>query len=156
MFVASPIPLVLLIAAADAGVLPFSVESCIAIGIGLLLLIATGGALYLVRMNSRLAPYARLREGRFAPSTTVEQWADDLASAHERRRATSLAVAVVLWVLSPLPLILAALVEPSPAQGLWIAGGTALVLFAVASGLLIQLPATWARYVADKLNGPKR
>lgn len=155
MFVASPIPLVLLIAAADASLIQLNVEAAIAIGIGLLLLVTTGGALYLARMFSRLTPYGRLRGGRFAPNASVEQWADNLAATHERRRATSLAIALALWVLSPLPLILAALAEPSTAQGLWIAGNTVLTLTAVAIGLFIQLPATWARYVADALSGPK-
>lgn len=153
-FVASPIPIVLLIAVAHEGLLPLTVEAAIGVGIGLLLLIATGGALSLVRMFSHLAPYERVRNGRFPPNVTVEHWADDLAASHERRRAASLAVAVALWVLSPFPLILAALAEPTPSQGLWIAGGTALILAAVASGLLIQLPSTWARYVAEKLTGP--
>lgn len=153
-FVASPIPVVLLIAFADAGLLPLTVEAAIGVGIGLLLLIATGGALSLVRMSNHLAPYERLRTGRFTPNATVEHWAGDLAASRERRRATSLAVAVALWVLSPLPLILSALAEPTPLQGLWIAGGAALILAAVASGLLIQLPSTWARYVAEKLTGP--
>jgi hypothetical protein len=154
-FVASPIPVVLLIAGADARIVPTSVEVAIAIGIGLLLLIAAGGALCLVHMFSRLAPFERLRDRRFTPNSSVERWTDALAIAHERRRAISLAIAVVLWVLSPLPLIVAALVEPTPTQGLWIAGGAAFVLLAVAGGLLLQLPATWARYVAEKMTAPK-
>lgn len=155
-FVASPIPLLLLIAGADARALSVSVEVAIGLGLLALLLVTVVGAILLIRRSGRLAPFARLRQGRFARNAAVERWADELATAHDRRRVAALTTAVALWIASPAPLLIAALAEPSPTQGVWIAAGAAFALLAAAVGLLIQSSASWARSVAETLHGGGR
>ncbi|WP_246134073.1 hypothetical protein [Microbacterium hatanonis] len=156
LFVVSPIPVVLLIAAADQGVLSVSVEAAIAIGLGSFFLIAAVGALQLVRATNGLSPFVPIRRKRLQSDFAALQWAKDLDATHQRQRTTSLAVAVALWVLSPLPLMVAALLEPTPSQGLWIAGGTAFLLLVVAAGLFMVLLTAWSRYVAAKLASAER
>jgi hypothetical protein len=58
---------------------------------------------------------------------------------------------VGLWLISPLPVIVAALLEPSQWQGLWIAGGATFLLLVVAAGTFAVLQAAWSRYAAEKL-----
>ena len=151
LFVTSPIPVVLLIAGADAGVIPTSVEVAIAIGLGALFLVAAAGAVHLVRASSTFSPFPLIRQKRLSSSFGAQQWAESLEETNGRQRGTSLAVAVGLWLISPLPVIVAALLEPSQWQGLWIAGGVTFFLLVVAAGTFAVLQAAWSRYAAEKL-----
>lgn len=153
LLVVSAIPLIVLPAAADSRALPIDAHIALTIGIVLLLLIAAAGALLIVGISRAFAPFARLTSRRFTRNPVVTQWADELARTNERRRIVTLQVVVVLWILSPTPLILiATLMQHSPDQGFWIVVGTAFILLVVAAGLLVLLPTTWAHTVAETLN----
>lgn len=153
LLVASAIPVVLLIAGADAKVVPTSVEIAIAIGIGLFLLMCAGAGLCFVRASSLIAPFAAIRHARLRADAAAAQWSEQVRDAHARQRFASIALAVALWVLAPLPLIVAALLDPTSQQGLWIAGGIGFLLIAVAAGLFAVLRTAWPSYVASKVAG---
>lgn len=155
LFAASPIPLILLIAAAD--VQDANLDGGIArvIGVVLLLIAVAIGVVLVVGIAGALAPFARLQRRHFAPNPVVTRWADELALTHEHRRVVSIKAAVLLWIFSAVPILLATLAPPSPLQGLWMAGSIALALLLVAVGMLIVLPAAWARSVADAINRPR-
>ncbi|GAB3618336.1 hypothetical protein GCM10027416_28930 [Okibacterium endophyticum] len=150
--VISPIPLIMLITAADVRELDVNAGVAMALGIVLLLLGTGAGVLIIVGISGEFAPFTRLQRGRFTRNPIVTQWADELARTHERSRITAIKIAVSLWILSPVPILIATLAQPSPQQGLWIAGSVALTLLVVAAGLLILLPAAWAHSVADTMN----
>lgn len=153
LLVASPIPVVLLIAGADAGIVSTSVEVSIAIGIGLFFLLCAGAGLCFVQASSHIAPFSAIRRARLRADAAAAQWAEQVRDAHARQRFASIALAVALWVLAPLPLIVAALLDPTSQQGLWIAGGTGFLLMAVAAGLFAVLRTAWPSYVASKIMG---
>ncbi|MFA5605649.1 MAG: permease prefix domain 1-containing protein [Leucobacter sp.] len=154
LFVLSPILLIVLPAAAEAGAVPFASGAATAIGLLVVLVMVAIGVVMILSTTREMAPYARVSEGRFSPDPEVSQWAEQLAQEHERGRIRALQVSVVLWVLSPAPLLaFALLLEGSERQGLWSVVGVALVLILVAAGLAIFLPAAWARSVADRIGG---
>lgn len=153
LLVASPIPVILLIAGADAGIVPTSVEVAIAIGVALFLLVCAGAALYFVQAAGLMAPFDAIRRARLRADAAAAQWAEQVRDAHARQRFASIALAVALWVLAPLPVIVAALLDPTSQQGLWIAGGTGFLLIAVAAGLFAVLRTAWPSYVANKILG---
>lgn len=154
MLVGSPIPVVLLIATADAGMVPTRVEVAIAVGLGLLMLICVSAGLCLVQASSLLAPYATIRRRRLPADAAAVEWAEHTKNAHERERFASIALAVAIWVLSPLPIIVAVLSDPTPQQGLWIAAGTGFLLTAIATGLFAVLRTVWPSYVMSKVVAP--
>ena len=151
MFTASPVPVVLLIAVADRGVIPVSVEVAVVLGVGLFLLICAGAGLCLVRASRHLAPYSAVRRKRLGADPAAVQWVERVRDAHSRQRFSSISLAICLWVLSPLPLITAALLDPTPQQPLWIAGGAGFLLVAVAAGLFAVVRTASPAYVANKV-----
>ncbi|WP_240663780.1 helix-turn-helix domain-containing protein, partial [Microbacterium enclense] len=151
MFTASPVPVVLLIAVADVGVIPVSVEVAVAVGVGLFLLICAGAGLCLVRASSHMAPYSAVRRHRLGADPAAVQWVEHVKNAHARQRFASISLAVSVWVLSPLPLITAALLDPTPQQPLWIAAGAGFLLVAVAAGLFAVVRTASPAYVASKV-----
>lgn len=153
LFVVSPIPLVVLPVAAEAGGLPFGVGVATAIGIVVLLVVALLAVLLVIGISREFAPYDAVQRGRFTTTPEVARWADELAQRHVRRRNRALAVAVAIWILSPVPLILAlTLLHSSPDLALWIVAGVAVILLLAAVGLLVVVPAAWAQSAADALN----
>ncbi len=151
LLVTSPAPVVLLIAGADAGLVPTSVEVAIAIGLGALLAIALVATLHLVRASSRLSPYLPIRQERVRFGARAQRWAERLEGVHRRQRTRATAVACAMWVSSPLPLIVVVLLEPGRGQGLWIAAATAVLLVVAAAGAFTALRTAWAPYVQAKL-----
>ncbi|QQD75470.1 helix-turn-helix transcriptional regulator [Curtobacterium sp. YC1] len=151
LLVTSPAPVVLLIAGADAGLVPTSVEVAIAIGLGALLAIALVATLHLVRASGRLSPFLPIRQERVRFGARALRWAERLEGVHRRQRTRATAVACAMWVSSPLPLIVVALIEPGRGQGLWIAAATAVLLVVVAAGAFTALRTAWAPYVQAKL-----
>jgi transcriptional regulator with XRE-family HTH domain len=151
LFAASPIPVVLLIAGADEGVIPASVEAAIAAGLGTLLLITAIGALQLLRASTALSPFRFVRQKHVRAGTDAERWVERLVEAQRRRRVASVTIAVVLWISSPLPLIVVALLGPSTSPGLWLAGATTFLLAVVSGGVFTVLQSAWSPYVVAKL-----
>lgn len=151
LLVTSPVPVVLLIAGADAGLVPTSVEVAIAIGLGALLAIALVATLHLVRASGRLSPYLPIRQERVRFGARALRWAERLEGVRRRQRTRATAVACAMWVSSPLPLIVVVLLEPGRGQGLWIAAATAVLLVVAASGAFTTLRTAWAPYVRAKL-----
>lgn len=153
VFVVAAAPLLVLPTAAEAGYLSIGQNAAAVLGLVLLFALVAVGVVMIIGLSREFAPYSRLRDGRFSRNPVVTSWAEDLAQQHERRRIVAMQLAVVCWVLSPAPLLLLTLLtQGSPAQGLWSTIGVVLTLVMVAIGLLILLPATWARTVADALS----
>lgn len=152
LFVASPVPVVLLIAGADQGVIPTSVEIAIALGLGLLLLVTAVGAVQLLRASAALTPFRFIRKKRLAAGDDAAHWVKRVVGAQGQRRAVSVTFAVTAWILSPLPLIVVALLGPSTLSGLWIAAATTFLLVVVAGGVFAVLRSAWLPYVAEKLS----
>ncbi|TFC82084.1 hypothetical protein E3T23_05250 [Cryobacterium cheniae] len=150
--VMSPIPLLLLLNAAAMHDSPVDSGAAVVAGTVLLLFVAAGGVVLLAGISKNFTPFARLRGGHFGPNPSVTEWAAELAQTHERRRFTALTLAVLLWALSPVPPLIVTYLPETANQGSWIIGSTALTLLLVAAGLLVALPATWARSVANTIN----
>lgn len=151
LFVVAPVPVVVSIALTDAGVVPASVEAGIAVGLGALLLLAAIGALLVVRASGLLSTFRALRSTRPTIDDQAARWVTRLASARRHRRSAAWAVAAVLWVLSPLPLVVVALLGSEGLQGLGIAGATVVLLLTVAAGLVVVLRTSWSRSVEEAL-----
>lgn len=151
LFVVSPIPVVLLIAGADEGLIPANGQVAIAAGLGLLLLITAVGALQLLQASTALAPFRFLRQKQVPAGGDAAGWVERIARAQRQHRAVIVGSAVVLWISSPLPLIIVALSDPSTFPGIWIAAATTFLLVAVACGLFAVLRTAWPSYVAGKL-----
>ncbi|MGO2519211.1 MAG: permease prefix domain 1-containing protein [Microbacterium sp.] len=155
LFVVSPIPLLILIALDSAGILPLAKDASVAIGVIVLLLIAAVGVVLFVGIAGAFSPYTRLQRGRFAQNPDVTRWADELAQTHEALRTRAFKTAMLLWVLSPIPILAAVFATVSQLPALkdsWIVASVPLTLLLVAIGLLVLLPTAWARSVADTLN----
>ncbi|WP_439692404.1 helix-turn-helix domain-containing protein [Curtobacterium sp. SP.BCo] len=151
LFVVSPIPVVLLIAGADEGVIPANGQVAIAAGLGLLLLITAVGALQLLQASTALAPFRFLRQKQVPAGGDAAGWVERFARVQRQHRAVIVGSAVVLWISSPLPLIIVALSRPSTFPGIWIAAATTFLLIVVACGLFAVLRTAWPSYVAGKL-----
>lgn len=154
LFVVSPIALIVL--SVLAGTPGFSINSgtSSAIGILVLLVLVACGVLLLVSTARDLAPYSRIEEGKFSRNPEVTDWALALAQQHERKRIRALQVAILIWILSPAPLLAMSLLnEDAPRQGMWGGIGVAIILVLVAIGLAVLLPRVWAKSSSDKLGG---
>jgi transcriptional regulator with XRE-family HTH domain len=151
LVVVSPSPVVLLIAGAAEGVIPASVEVAIAAGLGLLLLITAAGALQLMQASTALAPFRFVRQKQIPAGGDAAGWVERIASMQRHHRAVTVGSAVVLWISSPLPLIIVALSDPSTFSGIWMAAATTFLLVVVACGLFAILRTAWPSYVAGKL-----
>lgn len=154
LFVVSPI--VLIVLSVLAGTPGFSIDSgsSSTIGILVLLVLVACGVMLLVSTARDLAPFSRIEEGKFSRNPEVTNWALGLAQQHEPQRIRALQVAILIWILSPAPLIALSLLNAgSPRQGMWSGVGVALVLVLVAIGLAVLLPTVWAKSTSDKLGG---
>nr|WP_272928656.1 permease prefix domain 1-containing protein [Leucobacter luti] len=152
LFVISPAKLIWLTSAASEGVIPLASGPATLIGVFALLLLVAVGVMLLISSARELTPFNRLESGRFTPTAEVTAWSRELAQRHERSRIRALQIAVLLWILSPAPLLTAALLNDSPTKGTWVASGVVALLLVVAIGLLVLLPTAWAHTVAEKLD----
>ncbi|WP_309128962.1 permease prefix domain 1-containing protein [Microbacterium sp.] len=148
----SPAAVVFLPAAARAGILPFEEDAAVFTGTLVVLLLAAIGLLLFISAARIHASPRRIAEGRFSTNPAVSRWAEALAERHEHGRIRALQLAVLLSILSPLPLIGVVLFwGDSPQHELWIAIGVVIILFVVAVALGMLLPRAWAHTVADTL-----
>jgi len=154
-FVVSPIVLIILTVAASSDLISLSDGAAAAIGLAALFLFVAVGVLLLVSMTRDFAPYARIRERRFSRSREVTTWAETLDRQNDRKRISALQIAILCWVMSPVPLLLLSLVtDGTPNQDFWSVLGVSGLLILVALGLIIMLPANWARTVYTTLTSP--
>jgi len=154
LFVLSPIALITLSSAAGMERISVSSAAASAIGIGVLLLFVACGVILILSVSRAFTPFARVQEGRFSTDPAVSAWVDALAQQHESRRISALQIAIMLWVLSPAPVIgLSLLTQDSPQNDVLSTLGVGLMLLLVATGLFILLTASWARSAAEKLGG---
>lgn len=152
LFVLSPIFIITFPTLAESGLLPASVNVATAFGLLLLFLFVGAGVTLSVGISRDFAPFASVREGRFTRNPVVTNWADALALEHDRKRINALQVAVLLWIFSPVPLIIIALIARGTTyEDVWSVLGVAAILIIVATGLVILLPATWAKTVSGVL-----
>lgn len=152
LYVLSPIPLILLLAAADLPDFFLAPEIALSAGIVFFLIIAAIGTMMVVGVSGRFSSFRRLQEGRFTQDPSVVQWVNELSRRSERRYTAALTVAVLLWILSPAALIVVSLAPPTPLQGIWIATSTVLLLVLVAIGLYVVFREAWANSAAGAIN----
>lgn len=152
LFVLAPITIIVLPTLAETRVAPLSTHLASLIGLVVLFTLVATGVVMLVGISRDFSPYSSVRDGRFTRNPVVTIWASELAQKHDRARIRALQVAILLWVLSPTPVLFGALVpQGSVNQDLWSVFGVAGLLFMVAAGLFILLPANWANTVAETL-----
>lgn len=155
LFVLSPIAIITLPTLSEAGILPFAANVASLIGLLLLFVLVATGVMMLIGVSRDFTPYAMIRDGRFTRNPVVTIWANDLAQQHDRARIRALQIAVMLWVLSPAPVLFGSLIpQGSERQDLWSVLGVAGLLVMVAAGLFTLLPANWANSVAEAIGQP--
>nr|WP_256449027.1 permease prefix domain 1-containing protein [Leucobacter chinensis] len=153
-FVLSPIAIITLPVASETNMITgLSPSTATFVGILILLALVAIGVITLVTTSRETEPYRRVREHAFAPNHEVAAWAQSLAKEHENGRIRALQIAISLWILSPTPVIAAALlIEESPEKSFWVILAVAALLCFVAAGLAVLLPAAWAHTVAETLS----
>ena len=154
LFVLSPIVIITLPTAAEANVFAsLSPSAATFVGILTLLALVAIGVTMIVTTSRETEPYRRIREHHFSPSHEVAVWSQSLAKQHEGGRIRALQIAITLWILSPVPVIAAALlIEESPQKSFWVVLAVAALLCFVAAGLAVLIPSAWAHSVAETLS----
>ena len=154
LLVVSPATLIAL-SQLSGGALPsLTSPAASAIGVTVLLVLVALGVSVLIRRSQQLAPFKRLEKGEFTRTPAVSAWAQDLDTRTASTRTTALIIAVILWILSAVPVIVFGLLtDGQSARADASSGiGVALTLVIVAIGLLVFLPHSWAHSVAEVLS----
>lgn len=152
LFVVSPSAVILLPTLAQQGQLGLTAGTATLIGILVLFACVATGVVMLVRTGASVSEFARVSALRFSADPGVTRWATDLAKQHEAGRLRGLQFAVLLFILSPTPLIALALgMTGSPHHAAWTVFGVVILLFIVAAGILCIMPASWAKSAAEQL-----
>lgn len=148
MFVLSAVPLLLLFAATGSAS-PQPLPWVTGTGLVLLLIMVGTAVMLLVARDAKLGDFSDLEEGEFDPSPQVRRFAKDLKRQNRRAVAVALAIAIMLWILSAVPTILAGLAaEPDGTGALY---GVSMTLVMVALGLWVLLRRAWSDHAADNL-----
>lgn len=154
LFIVSPSLIIALPVLSEQGVLPISQGAASLIGIVALFACVAAGVLTLVRTSASLPEFARVTEGRFTQDPAVSAWATEFARPYESARLRGLQFGVLLFILSPTPLIALSLgLADSPAQAAWATLGVVMLLFIVAAGILCIVPSSSAKRTAETLTG---
>lgn len=157
LFVLAPIAIITLPTLAQAGMIPITENIAALLGLFLLFILVAVGVIVIIGISREFSPYTAIRDGSFSRNPVVTIWADDLAQQHDRARTTSMQIAILLWILSPAPVLLGSLIpQGSDPLGVWSTVGVAGLLIMVAAGLLVLIPRTWAATVANALGTPKK
>ncbi|WP_193106477.1 permease prefix domain 1-containing protein [Brachybacterium sp. FME24] len=148
MFVLSAVPLLLLFAATGSAS-PQPPPWATGTGLVLLLVMVGAAVMLLVARDAKLGDFSDLEEGDFDLSPPVRRFAKDLKRQNRRAVAIAVAIAIMLWILSAVPTILAGLAaEPEGTGTLY---GVSLTLMMVALGLWVLLRQGWSDQAADNL-----
>lgn len=148
LFVLCAIPLLLLIAV-SAGPDGDPAAWAIAVGISSVLIMVPTGLVLLIVRDARLKDFEDIDQRAVTPTAEVRRFATETRRAHRRRATVGSAVAIVLWILSALPVILLALLggEDSFAP----LYGVCLTLVIVAAGIAIMTRTGWSDSAAGTL-----
>jgi hypothetical protein len=124
------------------------------LGFALLLPLVGVGVGLLVYRNQRLSPFRRITSGMDRCTPEIETYANAMQQQESSKRTMALVIAVILWILSALPILSAGIFtqdwpqdQADPLLGL----GTAATLVLVSLGLLIFLPANWVNFAQTHL-----
>jgi len=145
LFVLSALPLLLPIAISGGE------PSGWALGAGLtaLLVLVALGVVLLVLQGGRMEELEDVTEGRFTLTPAVRELALSLRREHRRERTLAMGAAILLWILSAVPVILAGvLTDPGTQAPLY---GVCATLAMVALGLWIMLWWAWSDTAAAAL-----
>lgn len=148
LFVLCAAPLLLLIATTA----PPSGEPvgwAVATGIAAVLVMVAAGLLLLMVRDALLKDYEDIAEGDFTAGAQVLAFAEDLRRRRRRDVTIAAATAILLWVLSALPVILTALLSPDDSFAPLL--GVSLTLVMVAAGLAIMTGAGWSDTATENL-----
>ncbi|MDU0347458.1 permease prefix domain 1-containing protein [Actinomyces sp. MRS3W] len=139
-----------------AGITQLSEDQATAIGIPITLIMVAAAVALLIRRHRAFTGLTHLIEGQFTRDPLVSAWAARLRLEHEPARSRALAIAVGLWIVSPIPLLSAAfLFENSDLDNASLLG-LVLSLIMVAAGLKIYLPAAWAAMTHETITDKGR
>ncbi|MGV8969778.1 MAG: permease prefix domain 1-containing protein [Microbacteriaceae bacterium] len=153
LFVLSPAVLIGIIAAGESGVVAITEEAATFIGLLVLFALTAIGVSLLIATSRETAPFKRISDGNFTTDPIVTLWAQEQAEQHEPSRIRAMQIAIVLWILSPVPVVaFALLLADTPQENFWTSIGTALTLGIVAAGLGVLLPNVWAHSASEKLS----
>ena len=152
VIIMSPCPLILLASLADDHAGPADDVTSLA-GLVLTLLGIVVGVLLLLRRRQAFVGLGleHLIDGRFTQSQEVSAWASRLRADNEGPRSRALMVAVGLFMLSPVPTVVAAVLGSRYDHSIYLAVGVCLTLAFVATGLLVLLPVSWASSTYETL-----
>lgn len=152
LYAVALIPLMIAIGIGDLSGLPVLGGTIIGIGFVAAGLIAAIASMILVGASRPLAEFSRLSDGRFSSQRDAVDWINAAAQTHQQRATWSFMIAVVLWVLSPIALLVIALAPPTPLQSLWIGIGLAIFLALAAIGLYLWLSEAGPNKAAETIN----
>jgi len=152
VIIMSPCPLILLASLADDHAGPADDMTSLA-GLVLTLLGIVVGVLLLLRRRQAFVGLGleHLIDGRFTQSQEVSAWASRLRADNEGPRSRALMIAVGLFMLSPVPTVVAAVLGSRYDHSIYLAVGVCLTLAFVATGLLVLLPVSWASSTYETL-----
>jgi transcriptional regulator with XRE-family HTH domain len=106
LFILSPVPVILLNGAAQAGMIPLSENVAGGIGAVLLLLLVVVGCIVSIAAASLTRPFDYLKTGAFELEYGVEGMVREKRNAAEHKRVVFLSVSISLIILSVAPLII--------------------------------------------------
>lgn len=145
LFVLSALPLLLLIAIGGEAPSGWSLGA----GLTTLLVLVALGVVLLVLQGSRMEEFEEVTDGRFTLTPAVRELALALRREHRRERTLAVGAAILLWILSAVPVILVGvLTDPGTQAPLY---GVCVTLVMVALGLWIMLWSAWSDTAAAAL-----
>lgn len=154
IIVLGAMPLVALTTASQSPYFPLPENIGTAIGFVVLLPMVALGVGLLVWRGQQLSAFRAIIDHKAVVPLSVQEWAEGLRAANASSHAVALVTAVAVWVLSALPIIVAGIYTDPMTQDRadpLIGAGLAATMTLVAVGLLVYLPAAWARSASSVL-----
>lgn len=154
IIVLGAMPLIALTTASQSPYFPLSENIGTAIGFVVLLPMVALGVGLLVWRGQQLSPFRAIIDHKAVVPPPVQQWAESLRATNASSHAVALVTAIAVWVLSALPIMVAGIYTDPMTQDQadpLIGAGLAATMTLVAVGLLVYLPAAWARSASSVL-----
>lgn len=148
LFILSPVPVLLLEGAAQAGTLPLQEGVASGIGVALLLLIVAVGCVVSVAASSAAKRFDYLKRGDFELEYGVGGAVREKREAFGRRRLAARCASIALFVLCPVPIIIAAMLDAADHVLIFL---VALLLVLVAAGAGLAIGADGLPDACDRL-----
>ncbi|MDD6037732.1 MAG: helix-turn-helix transcriptional regulator [bacterium] len=143
--IVSPVLLIVLSALADNS--RFIISEAIAVGVGLLALLGlvAGAVFVFIVTGSSLTKYRYFDEEEFETAYGVSGLVRELQEEMRERRIVSIAIGVIMCILSVVPLILSSIITDSDVVVCSMVG-VLLIIVAVAVNLFVRVEMVWGSY----------